>query len=189
MRIAYISCLTLAITCSLVSMPSVSKADDKKADEKLSSEEQFANGLKKWEEAKKKCNGDYSYQVRWSSFSGFGHTTTITVKNNKIVQRDYEEFNLRAPIPGEAPQQGKKWSETGKQIGKHKEGAPAKTLDEIYAEGKKVLKMKLEPHEKLYVRLDKNGLPTSCFYIDTRIADDAPITGFSISNVKLNLPH
>ena len=73
-------------------------------------------------------------------------------------------------------------------MGSHKKGAPPKTLDELYTEAGKVLEAKLEPHHRLYVRLDERGLLKMCFYVDTRIADDAPRTGVVIDSIRLETP-
>jgi hypothetical protein len=140
--------------------------------------------LAAWAKAKAKCKGNYQYTVSFSSAFGFGHTTTIIVKNNKVVGRVYQEFNRRAgpPAPG-APPNG--YSENEKTIGKNKKGAPAKTLDEIYKSAAAIAAKVLPPHEARYVRTDKNGLLTSCFIRDRRIADDAPRKGIAIGKITL----
>jgi len=139
--------------------------------------------LEGWAKAKAKCGGNYEYTVGFTSAFGFGHTTTIVVKANKVVERRYEEFNRREPPrPGVKPPG---FVEKGADVGKNKKGAPAKTLDEIYAQAGKVAAQALRPSERRYVRTDKNGLLTSCFIIDTRIADDAPRKGVAIGQIKL----
>ena len=55
--------------------------------------------MEAWAKAKAKCGGNYKYTVGFSSAFGFGHTTTIIVKNNKVAGRVYEEFNRRQPPP------------------------------------------------------------------------------------------
>ena len=151
--------------------------------------EKVSESKTRWEALKKECGGNYSYKVSWSSFAGFGHTTTIVVENNKVVSRTFQEFNLREiePVaPGEEPAAEKSgWVETGDEIGSHKEGAAPKTLDELYAEAAKIAVKQLSPDERRYVRTDKQGLLLSCFYVDTRIADDAPTTGVIINSITL----
>jgi hypothetical protein len=147
-----------------------------------------AESKTKWEAARKACGGNYSYKVRWSSFTGSGHETEVVVKGNKVVQRQFTVFNgAPQPIaPGAEPAKPKvKWLEVHGKIGSHKEGAPAKTLDELYSEAATVAKRQLGPNEKRYVRVDKQGLLRSCFWVDTRIADDAPTHGIIISSLNL----
>ena len=158
------------------------------ADDAGTPEEQLARSLKKWQELKKQCGGNYSYQVRHSSFTGAGSATTIIVRANKVTERRYEMFDGRPASPEVGPSHrpvAPKWIEKGAEIGKHKEGDAPKSLDDIYAEAKTVLAAKLEPHQKRYIRFDAQGLIYYCFYVDTRIADDVPKTGVSIDNLKL----
>lgn len=155
--------------------------------ESASPAEQVAGSLKKWNEVKMKAKGNYAYTVSRSSFSGFRWTTTIVVRSNKVVERRFDVTNLRGAIqvPGQAPKKkGPKWVEKGKDIGTHKEGAAPKTIDVLYAEAKAVAETKLESFQKLYVGFHKNGILKHCFYVDTRIADDAPSNGPRISTFK-----
>jgi len=146
--------------------------------------------LKTWKGLKAKCGGNYSYKIRWSSFAGFGHETEIVVRENKVTERRYRQFSRRAVIAPPGPRKPPKpeptgYTERGKELGSHKKGAPPKTLDELYQDARKVLDTKLSPFQKLYVRFDKQGLLRSCFYVDTRIADDAPTKGVIISSISL----
>ncbi len=151
--------------------------------------ERLKESLAKWEKARQECEGNYTYTVRRSSAFGFGHQTTITVKDNKVVERMFEEFGQPVPPkPGEQPEKPKpRWIETGKDVGTHKtEGAPARTVDELYGEAKKLLEMTVPENHKLYLSFDKQGVLSHCFTIDTRIADDAPTKG--IPPFKILLP-
>ena len=148
--------------------------------------------LDKWDNLKQKCGGNYRYFVRTSSFTGAGTETEIVIRNNKVAGRRYKVTGppvLIAPTPnGEPPKPEAptyKWTERGEEVGNNKDGAPAKTLDELYAQAKEVLVRELPEHEKLYVRFDKQGLLSSCFTVDTRIADDAPTNGVIISEIRL----
>jgi len=112
------------------------------------------------------------------------------VRGNKVVERIYQKFGGAVAVlpggPGRPPKQVPAgWTEKGKDIGSHREGAPPKTLDELYQDARKVLDTKLSPFQKLYVRYDKQGLLRSCFYVDTRIADDTPRKGVVISGIFL----
>lgn len=151
--------------------------------------DKLQDSLEKWQQLSRDHKGNYSYTVRFSSFAGFGHETEITVRDNRVAERRYRSFNRRPirPKPGQAVPKpnGKQWVETGKAIGTHKEGAPAKTLDELYSQAADVLKRPLPENERRYVRFDKQGLLLSCFTVDTRIVDDAPRMGVVISSITL----
>jgi predicted secreted protein len=153
---------------------------------------QFKKSLNTWEKLKVECGGNYSYSKRWSSWVGFGHTTDVIIKNNKVVERRYKSFSGRPrPVaPGQPPAKPKgiSWTETGKEIGSHKQGHPAKTLDELYKEAAGILERPVPPFQRLGLRFDKQGVLLACYTQDTRIADDAPTKGVNISTITLGKP-
>ncbi len=156
------------------------------ADDASTDQAKLAESAKKWELAKKLCNGNYSYKVRWSSFVGFGHETRIVVRDNKVSERHFKTLGeSELVVPGQPQPNGDMWSEKGDELGSHKKGASAKTLDELYTEAQEVVKKTLQAHERRYVRFDKHGLLLACFIVDTRIADDAPTKGVNISSITL----
>ena len=181
--------LTILSAAVLVAFAGSAHADD---DNKA----KLAASIDRWDDLKQKCGGNYRYFVRTVSFSGFRTETEIVVQRNKVTGRRYKETGGfgggvvigPAPIDGEPkpkPKDEYKWTERGDEIGTNKGGAPAKTLDELYAEAEKILEHDFQPSEKLYLRFDKNGLLKQCFYVDTRIADDAPTHGVMIDGLKL----
>jgi len=181
-QLIYLTAL-LFVSCQLLLVAPAAAAEGDPA--------KVAKSLKAWQQAKEKCNGNYSYSVRWQSFVGFGHETTVVVKGNKVVERRYREFKRRPPVavpnkPNVKPKPaGPLWVEKGKELGSHKKGTAAKTLDQLYQEAAEVAKRKLPANERRYVRVDKQGLLLCCFTVDTRIADDAPTKGVNISSIQL----
>jgi len=158
------------------------------AGEPTDEQARLQKSLETWETLKAECGGNYAYKVRWSSWVGFGHETEVVVRNNRVAQRRYRQWSGQpVPVaPGEPPKpEGKTWTEEGDQLGSHSEGAAPKTLDQLYEEAAKVLAKTLAPHQRLYLRFDDRGLLQSCFYVDTRIADDAPQTGVVIGSIEL----
>ena len=141
----------------------------------------------KWEEAKKGRQGNYRYFVRTSSFTGAGTETEVVVRGGKVAGRRFQEFGPPEPVPpGEAPPAiTYKWTERGAEVGTNKEGAPAKSLDELYLEAEKIVVKELAPHEKRYVAFDDKGLLRNCFIVDTRIQDDAPHVGVILTRLQL----
>ena len=137
--------------------------------------DKLAESLKTWEKAKEECGGDYSYRVQKFSAFGFGSITTVTVKGNKVVERKYEEVGRAEP--GKPAEPKEKWVETGKDVGTHKEGAEARTVDELYAVAKKLCEDKVPDGHVRGIGFDKRGVLAYCYTRDTRIADDAPLAG------------
>lgn len=152
-------------------------------------QDELQASLKKWQMLREQCQGNYAYKVRWSSFTGFGHETEVVIRDNQVVERRFRTFDGKPPAPAPADQPAAapafKWIEKGKDLGKHHQGAEAKTLDQLYEVAAAVIKRELPAHERRYVRFDKQGLLRSCFTVDTRIADDAPTIGVIISSIAL----
>lgn len=150
--------------------------------------EKLRQSFRTWQKLKQECGGDYSYKKHWSSWVGFGHETTVIVENNQVVARSFRSFSGRpVPVaPGQTPQpEGKTWTERGPDLGKHKEGHPPKTLDELYAEAKAMVHGPVPPFNRMSLRMDKNGLLLACYLQDTRIADDAPTKGVNLTSITL----
>ncbi len=150
-----------------------------------SPEKKLEASLANWKKARADSHGNYSYHVRFTSFVGSGNETEIVVRNHKVAERRYRTFSERAILQDEEKPDRGQWFEKGDKVGSHKEGAPAKTLDQLYVEACKVIGTDRLANEKLYVRFDKQGLLLNCFTVDTRIADDAPRNGVSIFSVTL----
>jgi hypothetical protein len=137
--------------------------------------ERLASSLAKWKEAKEGCGGNYSYKVIRSSFTGFRAETTIVVKDNKVVERRYE--TATPAQPGQPAALKTVWVETGKEIGTNKGAAEPRTLDELYTIAKKIVEADVPANHVRSLGLDKQGLLQYCFTRDTRIQDDAPLSG------------
>ena len=141
---------------------------------------------KAWDEAKGKHGDSYRYSVTVASAFGFGSETVIVVQNGKVTERRYRSWmRPMAVTPGEKTEPKPDWVEMADNIGKHKDGAPARTMEQLYDEAEKAAEQKLQPFEKRYVKTDSRGLLEYAFIVDKRIADDAPRKGVSISKLKL----
>jgi hypothetical protein len=151
-------------------------APDPAADTSTEDAARLERSLTAWAEAKAACGGNYSYAVRFTSAFGFGHTTTITVRDDEVVERKFEQWGR--PEPGNPPAAEIAWVETGADIGSHADaGAPARTIDALYAVAKTVVETKTGPDEVRSLGIDARGLLHHCTIRDTRIADDGPQNG------------
>ena len=189
-----LSILCFSTAIALLSLVEISPPTRALADDKtpaVSELQQLEKSLANWTQLKEKCEGNYTYLVRRVYFVG-ATETEVVVANGKVIRRSFRTMSSQ-PVPqpidpnnpaAPAPDEGK-WVEEGDQIGTHTEGAPAKTIDQWYTVAKEVLEKKLEPHERRYLRFDDRGIISHCFYVDTRIADDAPTTGVFITKIEL----
>jgi hypothetical protein len=141
---------------------------------------------KAWDETKVKHGDIYHYSVVFTSAFGFGNETIIVVVNGKISERRYRSWmRPMAVTPGEKTEPKADWVEMADNIGKHKDGAPARTMEQLYDEAEKAAEQKLQPFEKRYVKTDSRGILEYAFIVDKRITDDAPRKGVNISKLKL----
>jgi hypothetical protein len=141
---------------------------------------------KAWDQVKGNHGNSYRYSVVFMSFAGFGSETVIVVNKGMVVERRYRMWTRPIPqAPGANDDFKPDWVEKGADIGKHKDGAPARTMEQLYDEAQKIAERTLQPFEKRYVKTDKRGLLESAFVVDTRIADDAPKKGVSITKLTL----
>ncbi len=145
--------------------------------------EELSQSHLRWEEIKKQGQGNYSYLTRWSSWVGFGHETTIVVRDNQVVERRFQSFGPTQP--NSSPVDSTSWIEKRDFLGSNKQGHPPKTLDQLYAEAKKLMDKPIPPFHRATLRFNERGLLLACFVQDTRIADDAPFTGVSLTSISL----
>ena len=174
----------LFLTSSLACAPLPSQGKEK--DEEWGGQKkQFEKSFSLWQKLKDKHQGNYSYTKKWSSWTGSSQTTTIIVSNNRVTERKFE--SIGAPHPDGRPVDKNRWAERGDFIGSASDtqAHPAKTLDLLYAEAKELLAKPIPPFHKGVLRLNEQGLLLCCYTQDTRIADDAPVSGVHITSITL----
>lgn len=142
---------------------------------------EFEQSWDTWKTAKMNNGNSYSYTVDFNSFFGFGSTTTITVLNNIVVQRDYESYTVN----GETFDKEiiSIWSETLKDLGVHKEGAEPKTIEELYGLCENSILNVSEKNNFITFLTENNGIISTCSYFPKNCQDDCAI-GFNISSIK-----
>ena len=176
---------TLLFLTSALACGQLSSQGQEKQEEWGGQKKQFEKSFKRWQDLKDNHQGNYSYTKKWSSWTGFGHTTNIIVSKNRVTERKFE--SIGAPHPDGRPVDKNRWAERGDFIGSSsdKQAHPAKTLDQLYAEAKELLAKPIPSFHKGVLRLNEQGLLIKCFVQDTRIADDAPVTGVNITSITL----
>ena len=147
--------------------------------------DQLDQSYKRWLKLKEECKGNYSYDVNWSSWSGFGNRTTIVVRRNQIIERRFESFG--APQPDGRPIDKNHWTEKGDFIGLNPRGHPPRTIDDLYKEAKSLTGRPIPKFHRGVIRVNKQGVLLSCYIQDTLITDDAPIKGVNITSITLGI--
>ena len=97
----------------------------------------WQQSLAQWQQLKQQSGNSYQYSVVFSSWVGFGNKTTIKVIDDKVSRRDYYSW-------GQKQNKLRQWSETSiSELGKHKEGAALKTMEQLYSDCHKILQEKI----------------------------------------------
>ena len=130
-------------------------------------ESELAAAMAEWVVAKASCPV-YSYTTVSPSFSGYCATTTVEIADNQPVRRTY-----LSKEPCGKPDAGifDQWDEVGAaQVGSHS-GAPAWTVEQVFAACQSVL-ARGSVTNSLYLSIGPDGVPSSCAYTPHGCVDD-----------------
>jgi len=143
----------------------------------------FEKSYKEWMSFKETSGNSYRYQVSGGSWTGIGWQTTITVREGKVVQRDFK-YLIPDKWQGNIPEDQKEWTENENEINSHENtsAAAAVTLDEIYEKARTEW-LKKRSNAKTYFEAKNNGLISSCGYIEDGCQDDC-FNGIGISFIE-----
>lgn len=143
----------------------------------------FQNDLnesfQQWEKIKELNKSSYQYTIVFSSWLGFGYETTIAINNDQFISRQYQSWDNNRKVIHQ-------WHETSTQeLGHHKEGAPLKTIEELYAQCRDEV-LTLSKHDnEFYIKFDQQGILEHCTSRNKHCADDCS-TGVNIKNLQFN---
>ena len=146
----------------------------------LEHQDEFETSNKVWLSFKQSNNNSYRYTAVNSSWIGISQETTITVENGIITQRDFKYTNIEG-LPDDFPENELEWTETGNQIGTHKNGAELLTLSEIYDKAQKIWLIERK-NTTTYFKTENNGMISTCGYVENNCADDCFI-GIHIDSI------
>jgi hypothetical protein len=151
------------------------------------SQAEYDKSLAAFTAAKEKHGNSYSFSLTTGSFTGYMTTTTMVVKNGKVVERHFESKHEYYK------DRVKKWKEVGKEVGQHKdEGKAPITLDDIYVYAKGFIKSDKPRRSNTdldffeidyYFSIDKDGIISNASTRPRNCMDDCT-RGYSIVNLK-----
>lgn len=175
-------------------------------------ENAFERSYHTWLKFRESSGNNYRYEVSGATWAGSSWSTTITVRDGNVVQRDfhYLVFNeLRMPEDGwkampleeflqtlgfsptdlaeqelENFHDNLQWTETASELGFH-EQTPAsriRTLDEIYETAQNEW-LKKRRDAKIYFEATNNGLISSAGFVPNDCMDDC-FSGISIRMIE-----
>jgi len=143
----------------------------------LELQEKLTDSFSIWQQQKIKHGNSYQYSTHFVSWVRFGSETTITVNDGIISSRKYHAW-------GADKKQTAQWAETdAKELGKNKEGAALKTVDQLYAQCRTILATKDAGSNHLYLGFDEKGIIEHCLFAPKQCADDCS-KGVRIKNLR-----
>ncbi len=168
-KLIYIALLLLIVSCN---------SDDNSSENQISTltslESQiglsYAESIDAWNELKTNNGTSYRYQTTFSSFTGFGSVTELTVTNDVVTTRVYQEFSTDE-VTGEQ-QIIDSYTETGSQLGNNAKGATPLTIDQLYASCAAESLIVDATANTIYFQTAVNGLMTLCGFVPDFCADD-----------------
>ena len=134
---------------------------------------EYDNSLDSWNMLKLEHNDCYSYTSSFTSWVGFGSTTTIKVEDGTVIQRSYEATNSNGAA-------AESYDETGTDIGTNESGESALTIDELYGKCPTYLN---KTESTIYFETDDDNIISRCGYVSNNCADDC-FEGISIDSLE-----
>lgn len=122
--------------------------------------------LATWNHLKAENGDHYRYEVGTDLV--FGPSTTLTVQNGQVVQRDLATTEIN--------DDGKivvvdRWSETGAALGSHDDGAELLTVDTRYSRCREVLRRNA-PTKDITLEFRADGVLASCYAVPENVDYD-----------------
>jgi len=150
--------------------------------DEISNKDQYQDSYKKFTAFKTSFSNSYHYTAYSGSVFGASASTTIYVVDGKVIGRDYKEYR-RSGNGSSDNVLVDGWNESENDIGSHKNGQDALTLDQIYDKAKNVWLKADKKSNDISFEVDANGLIASCGYVPKGCQDDCFI-GITITSIN-----
>ena len=123
-----------------------------------------------WDVLKEEHKNSYEYSLSFSSAEArYESKSTFKIKEGVITKHDFESYHYNDK---DEKTIDKIWTEEKNKVGSHKEGFPAKTLDEVYKDcGNTYLPVK-PSQNYIYFEAEHDGIISLCGYVPHNCADD-----------------
>lgn len=168
-KLIYIAVLLLIVSCN---------SDDDSSENQLSTLTNldseiglsYAESIDAWNELKNTRGNSYNYQTTITSFSGFGSTTELQVRNGVTTTRVYQEFSTDVATGEQEIIDA--YTETGSELGNNVKGATPLTIDQLYASCAADFLVIDPSTNTVYFQTDVSGLMTLCGFVPDNCQDD-----------------
>ena len=147
---------------------------------KIAFNDAYNESYRKFLKFKKQTDNTYSYTQKYSDWDGYSQTTVLKIRKGKVAERAFESYQFRA----EEKKLLESWVEKEITLNTHESGAPARTLDEVYALAKSEWLKVDKKHNTIYFETKNNGLISTCGYVPKPPLIDGGLNGIKISEIK-----
>ncbi len=120
---------------------------------------------KAWEREKAAHGNSYSLTRSFQSWVGFGHRTTVEIKNGAVAKRHFEEYDRDGKITST-------FTEGPGEIGADQNGAAPETMDQLYEACATSYLTQNTEINVLSLEFAEQGILSSCTYRPRNCADD-----------------
>lgn len=176
MMIRTFSLAILLMGCSSVTNNTDNTSNNKNNTTSKTELSPLENSLNIWKALRQSKGSHYQYDVVFTSWTGFGYKTTLTVRDDEVTKRAYKSWKTQLDADEE-------WQEEAGSLGSHNKGAPLKTIEDLYQQCKNDVLSKSEISNRITLKYDKLGVLKQCTYSPKNCADDCS-NGVKISNLN-----
>ncbi|WP_111709557.1 hypothetical protein [Lutibacter citreus] len=169
--------LAFLITIAAIVNISCEKEDifEKKGENNYS----YNKSLDVWEQLKNENGNSYTYETTFGSWTGFGSTTKLEIKNGIVISRTNHRYQINNSNGEKDPIDS--YSETLENLGSHDYGANPLTIDEVYKICAEKYLIVNKKKNIIYFETLENGLISLCGFLPKNCIDDC-FTGISIES-------
>lgn len=137
----------------------------------FNNEREFNASLQKWNAYKASVKNSYSYIVYTGSVFGYASETAITVTNGMVTERSYILTRAKMTATDTVTVMDS-WSENQQMLNSHQNGAPALTIDQVYAKASNEWLTVDKKQNHITFETDANGIISNCGYTPKNCQDD-----------------
>ncbi len=141
----------------------------------------YNKSLKTWNALKEVNNNSYVYKLSFVSWTGFGSSTELEIKDGEVVSRAYEEYRFN--LQNGENEVLNSYFETIDNLGEHSKGAIPQTIDDLYTTCAAEYLVVSEKDNRIYFETDEDGLMKMCGFVPNNCMDDCYI-GVTIKSFK-----
>ena len=131
-----------------------------------------------WSAKKLEYGGDYRYESRFQSWTGYRSETIQYVSNDIVYRRIYNAYHPGAPVPDGFPDLYRaygpvySYDEGYSALGTNQSGASVSTVDQLYQSCEELLERRDPTRNRITLEFSDEGLLSVCTYTPKNCADD-----------------